>query len=166
MNILKIMIATLTILALSGSFVQAEDQVIADGKIVKINYTLTVEGKIADTSEGKDPLQYTQGKGMIIPGLEKQLAGLKAGDQKRIIVAAEEAYGPVNPQLRMEFPKDKIKGDLAPEVGMVLQVQAENGQAAFGLVEEVKDTAVTLNFNHPLAGKELDFDVKIVSVNN
>ena len=155
-----LMLLTLTM----NSPLRAETQAIANGKIVKIDYTLTVDGKVADTSEGKAPLEYTQGNNMIIPGLEKQLAGHKAGDQLKVSVPAAEAYGPVNPQLRMEFPKDKIKGDVALQVGMVLQVQADNGQAGLGVIEEVKDTTVTLNFNHPLAGKDLNFDIKIVSV--
>jgi len=157
------------VLALSFIFIAATQGfaaggAIADGSKVKFNYTLYVNGQVADTSEGKTPLEYTQGAGMIIPGLESQLAGLKAGDVKTVIVDAASAYGPVNPEAIVEIPKENLGEEIDPQVGMVLQMQTQDGQALNGMITEIKETTLVMNFNHPLAGQDLTFDVKIVEV--
>ena len=141
-----------------------EKKVIKDGSVVKFDYTLYVEGEVADTSEGKAPLEYTQGTGMIIPGLEKQMAGLTEGEEKTIVVASEDAYGPVNPQAIVEIPKTNIGEDIKPEKGMVLQMQTKDGQMLNGTVTEIKEDVLVMNFNHPLAGKELKFNIKVVAI--
>lgn len=137
---------------------------IEDGKKVKIEYTLKVNGEVVDSSEGRGPLEYTQGEGMIIPGLEKQLAGLKVGDKKTVTVASEEAYGPSDPNAIVEVPKANMPKDQEPQKGMMLQMQTPDGKTLNGIVTEVKDEVVVLNFNHPLAGQELLFDVEIVGI--
>jgi len=101
---------------------------------------------------------------MLIPGLEKELIGLKAGDAKTVTVKAEDAYGPVRPEALREIEKEKLPKDITPEVGMVLEMQDPEGNAYPAIVKEIKDNTFILDFNHPLAGKELKFDVKIVSV--
>lgn len=159
----------LSVLAVFMVFCNAQivkgEGMIEEGKIIKMDYTLTVEGEVVDSSEGKEPLEYTQGQGMIIPGLEKELVGLKAGDKKQVTVAAAEAYGEVNPELLIEIPKDRLQGDIDPQAGMVLQMTASNGQPVAGVVKEVKEAVLLMDFNHPLAGQELNFDVTIVDVN-
>ncbi len=142
----------------------AQAQVVADGMKVKFDYTLTVDKEQVETTEGKQPLEYVHGKEMLIPGLEKALAGLKAGDTKTVIVKPEDAYGPVRPEAVREMDKEKLPKDITPQVGMVLEMQDPDGNAYPAMIKEVKDKTFMLDFNHPLAGKELTFDVKIVSV--
>lgn len=142
--------------------------VIADGKQVSLEYTLTLEDKSkVDSNVGKEPLVYTQGAHDIIPGLEKQLAGLKVGDSKRIEISPEEGYGPVRPELKktQEVPKDKVPQD-AQKVGAKLMGQGPGGQPIFAEVTEVKGDILVLSVdaNHPLAGKKLIFEVKVLKV--
>ncbi len=157
-----LVLTLVTALGMSSS-VMAEEMIAKD-KIVKFDYTLTVEGKVVDTSEGKEPLQYTQGQSMLIPGLEKQMEGLKAGDERTLVVAPEEAYGVVDPKLVIEVAKDNIDPALKAEKGMVIQMQSQEGQPIPGIIEEVKDTGLVVNFNHPLAGKELSFKIKVIEI--
>ncbi len=164
MNTIKTTLFCLMGLTLSASIAMGADPVVANGKTVTMNYTLKVDGNVVDSSNGKEPLQYTQGQHMLIPGLEKQLAGLKAGDKKHIEVKSDEAYGPVNDKLFMEVPRSSLPPDLTPKVGMVLQMQSAGGRPMPGVITEVKDKTIVLNFNHPLAGKDLSFDVEIVNV--
>ncbi|MCA9407256.1 MAG: peptidylprolyl isomerase [Candidatus Omnitrophica bacterium] len=161
--ILAVLALSLTVFG--GTPLQAEDNVIVDGKTVKFDYTLTVNGTVADSSEGKVPLEYVHGKNMIIPGLEKKLAGLKVGDEQEIVVSPDEGYGQVNPQMIIEVPKANLPPEVEPQKGMVLQMTTQTGQALPGIIEEVKDETVALNFNHPLAGQELAFKIKIVEIN-
>ena len=136
---------------------------IKEGSKAKFDYTLTVDGKVADTSAGRGPLEYTHGAGMIIPGLEKELAGMKVGDKKTVTVKPEEGYGPVREDAIKRVPKEAISnaGDL--KVGDM--VGASNGEHTFrAIVKEIGDKEITLDFNHPLAGKDLVFDVEIKEV--
>lgn len=142
--------------------------VVTDGKQISLEYTLTLEdqGKV-DSNVGKEPLVYTQGAHDIIPGLEKQLAGLKVGETKKIEVSPEDGYGPIKPELKksQEVPKDKIPPD-AHKVGAKLTGQGPQGQPIFAEVTEVKDAVIilTVDANHPLAGKKLIFDIKVLNV--
>ncbi len=142
------------------------DPVIQNGSTVQLEYTLTdKDGKVIDTNKGQEPLTYTQGEGQIIPGLEKALKGLHAGDQKHVVIPPEEAYGPVKPEAVIEVPKERIPAD-SQKVGTRLMArnQQGNGSPIPILVKEVKDKTIVLDANHPLAGKTLTFDVKIVKV--
>ena len=143
---------------------QAGDKAVADGMKVKFDYTLTVGTEQIETTKGKEPLEYVHGTGMLIPGLEKELAGMKAGDTKVVTVRSEDAYGPVRPEALREIEKTKLPAEITPEVGMVLEMQDPEGNAYPAIVKEVKDKTFILDFNHPLAGKELKFDVKIAAV--
>lgn len=139
------------------------DQMITSGTRVTMDYTLTVEGNVVDTSEGRGPLEYVQGQGMLIPGLEKELEGLKPGDEKNIQVGPEEAYGMPDPEAVIEVPRQQLSPDQEPQIGMILQTQTPEGQPLQGVIVEVEDQSVLIDFNHPLAGKTLEFDVNIVS---
>lgn len=143
---------------------KGENGMIADGKKVKIDYTLTVEGKIVDTSKGRQPLEYTQGQGMLIPGLEKELEGMKSGEAKQVTVAPADAYGEVSKDAFKEIPRSEFPSDLTPQAGQKLGMQTPQGQQIPVTVFEVTDDKIILDFNHPLAGKELNFDVTVVSV--
>lgn len=135
--------------------------VVAAGRKVTLEYTLTLpDGSVAQSTAGSKPFTYQQGSGQIVPGLEKALAGLKAGEQKKVTLAPEEAYGPVLAENRREVPIDRIPEE-ARHVGAELSAQGFPG--AIRVAEIRKDTAV-LDFNHPLAGKTLTFDVRVVSV--
>jgi FKBP-type peptidyl-prolyl cis-trans isomerase SlyD len=139
-------------------------QVIEDGSIVSIEYTLTDEaGKVIDSSSGKEPLTYVQGAGQIVPGLEQELSGLKIGDRKKVRVKPEEGYGQPNPQAFQEIPKDKIPPD-AQKVGAMLMSKTPEGQPIAMRVHEVKEKTIVVDLNHPLAGKTLNFDVKVTDI--
>ena len=136
---------------------------IENGKKVKIEYTLFVGGEVFDTSKGGDPMEYTHGSGQIIPGLERALDGLKPGDEKKVHVGPDDAYGPIHPQAVIQVPREQIQ-DGSVEVGMMLTAKNDNGQTLQGIVTEVTESSVTVDFNHPLAGKELYFEITVIAV--
>ena len=156
---------SLTFAALSDAAEKTKnDYVVKDGMSVSFDYALKdTDGKLLETTKGKSPLRYTHGQKEMIPGLEKQLAGMKVGDEKTVRVKPEEAYGPVNKDSFHEVPKEKIPPD-GLKVGAVLATKAPNGQVIPVRVAEIKDKTVVMDFNHPMAGKTLVFDVKIVDI--
>jgi len=138
--------------------------VVADGKQVSLEFTLSLEDKTqVQSNVGKEPLVYTHGAHQIVPGLEKNLAGTKVGETKHVEVAPEEGYGPVDPKRTQEVEVDKIP-EGARKVGSKLTGRTPNGQMMFAEVKEIKDKIVVLDMNHPLAGKKLIFDVKVLKV--
>ena len=147
-----------------ASAVKGESQMIEKGRTVTFDYTLTVDGKVVDSSQGHQPLQYKHGEGKIIPGLSRQLEGLRVGDEKDIVVASDEAYGKADPKAFQEVPKSRMPKNLALKIGTQLQATSQNGKILLVTVSQVKKDTVILNFNHPLADKELHFHVKIVGV--
>ncbi|PCI34848.1 MAG: peptidylprolyl isomerase [Elusimicrobia bacterium] len=138
--------------------------VVEAGSNVKMHYTLTVDGKVADTSEGKDPLAFTQGAGQIIPGLDREMLGLKVGDKKTVTVAAKDGYGEINPQAIQKMPADMVGKIPNLKVGMMLQGKTPEGQMFRARVIKIDKKEVTVDLNHPLAGKTLTFNVEIVEV--
>ena len=137
---------------------------IQKGKQVSFDYTLSVDGEVVDSSKGGQPLEYTHGEGKIIIGLEKEMEGLKVGDEKTVEVKPEEAYGVKDPQAFRDVPKSSLPQGLEPKVDMMLQMQGPGGQALPVRISEVKDDKIVLDLNHPLAGKTLMFQVKIVEI--
>ncbi len=132
--------------------------------VVGIKYTLREKGgdTILDSNTEDAPLEFVLGTGMIIPGLEKGLVGLNEGDEKQIEVPAEEAYGAYNAEAIQMLPREQFEGiDL--EKGMMLYGQGEDGQTTQVVVKDFTDTDVTIDFNHPMAGKDLVFDVLVTS---
>ncbi len=153
------------VFTLTGYSTQAEnDMTIQKGSKVSFDYTLSVDGKIVESSEGKEPLQYTHGEGQIIPGLSRQLEGLHEGDEKKILLPPEEAYGKVNPNAFKEVLKSQLPPNLDPQVGMMLRLKTQEGGSVPVRIAEVKKDAIALDLNHLLAGKTLDFQVKIISI--
>ncbi len=132
--------------------------------VVRFDYTLTVDNEEVESTAGKTPLEYTPGLGQLIPGLEEEMAGMKAGDAKTIVVKPEDGYGLIREDALREFPLDQFPEGMAPQVGMIFEMEDDAGNAYPATVKEIRDNVVLLDFNHPLAGKELTFDVKIVSV--
>ncbi len=144
---------------------KGEEKAIEKGSKVSFDYTLTVDGEVVDSSDGRDPFTYTHGEGQIVPGLEKNLEGLHVGDEKKVAVSPEEGYGVVDPNAFKDVPRSTLPADVNLELGMMLQAQNPNGNVFTVKIIEVKDDTVTIDFNHPLADKTLDFQVKIVSIN-
>lgn len=139
---------------------------IKQGDTVRIHYTGTLlDGKVFDSSEGRDPLEFAVGSGQIISGLDTALPGMEVGEKKRVEVPCVEAYGPINPGARQQIPREGIPDDIPLEPGTQLQMQTPDGQALPVTVVEVDEATVTLDANHPLAGQDLIFDIEIVSIN-
>jgi FKBP-type peptidyl-prolyl cis-trans isomerase SlyD len=137
---------------------------VQNGSSVSIEYTLKdAAGTVLDSNKGKTPLTFTPGQRQIIPGLERELVGLHAGDEKQVVVKPEDAYGPVLPNAQTEVPKNVIPKE-AQKVGTALMAHSGSGEARPVVVKEVKETTVVLDLNHPLAGKTLFFDVKVLGV--
>jgi len=148
----------------SGETNEGKSMTIQKGSEVGIEYTLTLnDGTVADSNVGGEPLVYTQGSGQLLPALEDALEGLTAGDTKQIELEAAEGYGEVNPQAYQNVPIDQIP-EQSREVGAVLVASSPDGRQQQIRVHEVQDEAVVVDFNHPLAGKDLNFDIKVVSV--
>ncbi len=134
------------------------------GKTVKMHYKGMLEdGTVFDTSDGKEPLEFVYGEGSIIPALENQLEGMEEGEKKQVMVKAENAYGEVDPAAIQQVPRNQLPNNIDPKVGMQLLAQTENASIPVTIID-VEDETVTIDFNHPLAGKNLIFDVEIVSV--
>jgi len=138
---------------------------VKEGSKVKVEYTGTLDdGTVFDTSEGKEPLEFEVGAKMVIPGFENGVIGMKEGEEKEIKIDAKDAYGERNEQMVQPIPKDKINVGKEVKEGMVLAIQAPTGQKVPVKVVKVDDTNVHLDMNHPLAGKNLTFKVKMISV--
>jgi FKBP-type peptidyl-prolyl cis-trans isomerase 2 len=160
-TITGILIALLLGLGIGGARQAQADKTlpISDGTKVTLDYTLTLPDKsVADSTSGKQPFSYIHGSHAIIPGLEKALTGLKAGDKKRIEVPASEAYGVYDEKKKVKVPK----GNVPPETKIGMLLRSQDGTEA--KVVEVHPDSVLLDVNHPLAGKNLVFDVNILKV--
>lgn len=135
------------------------------GDTVKIHYTGTLhDGTTFDSSSGRDPLEFQVGSGQIIPGLDKAIPGMTVGDQKKVEIPCAEAYGDANPEARQAVPRDQIPAEIPLTVGAQLQMQTPTGQVVPVIVADVSETEVTLDANHPLAGKDLVFDIELVEI--
>ena len=137
---------------------------IQNGSKVQLEYTLKDgTGAVLESNKGQDPLTYTQGEDQIIPALEKALNGMHAGDQKEVTVAPADGYGELDPKAVTEVPKELLPpGSLT--VGAELVAQSRGGGSRLVRVKEVKEKTVIIDLNHPLAGKTLRFDVKVLDV--
>jgi len=168
----RVVCCTLLVASAMTTSAQADSQeggspmTVSEGKSISMEYTLTLENKeVLDSNVGGEPLTFTQGSHQIIPGLETALDGMKAGERKQVTVAPEQGYGKVDPQAIQEVPIDQIPPD-ARKVGVQLQGKDGQGRVVHPTVTEVKEQVVVLDFNHPLAGKTLYFDVKILDIKN
>ncbi|GAA6191506.1 peptidylprolyl isomerase [Phaeobacter sp. NW0010-22] len=136
------------------------------GDTVRIHYTGTLlDGSTFDSSEGRDPLEFVVGSGQIIPGLDAAIPGLAVGDKKEVNVPCQEAYGPINPEMRQAIPREGIPDEVPLEIGIQLQMQSPDGQVLPVTVVEMDEATVTLDANHPLAGQDLIFNIEVTSIN-
>jgi FKBP-type peptidyl-prolyl cis-trans isomerase SlyD len=137
---------------------------VQDGVVVSIEYTLHVDGELLDKSEGQGPLQFLAGHGNIIPGLESEMRGMKIGESKDVVVQPADGYGEFDDEAFMNVPRDQFPKDMELKEGVELTVRDDEGNARYARVDNIEGDTVTLNFNHPLAGDELHFYVKVVSL--
>lgn len=135
------------------------------GDTIRVHYTgKLTSGELFDTSEGRDPLEFQVGEGHVIRGFDDGVLEMQVGDKRTVQIPVDQAYGPRNEDLIMDFPADRLPEDLKPEIGMQLQLNNEQGQSFPVVVSAVSAESVTLDGNHPLAGEELIFDIELVEI--
>lgn len=138
---------------------------VKENDTVKVNYTGKLsDGQVFDSSEGKEPIEFKLGEGRLIPGFEKGLLDMKLNEKKTIEIAKADAYGDVNKDLIQEIKKAQLPQDMEPEVGMGLISKTPDGQEINLVVVEVKEDSVVIDGNHPLAGRDLIFDLEVVEI--
>lgn len=144
----------------------SDENKVEDNKVVSLHYTLTSdEGEVLDSSEGGQPLEFVQGQGQIIPGLEKELYDMEVGEEKQVTVPPAEGYGERQPDQVQALPRDAFPPDMDIEEGMAVQMRDSNtGQVYQAVVTDVEPETVQVDFNHPLAGENLNFEVKVADV--
>lgn len=141
-------------------------ETVADGVVVSLDYTLRVDGEIIDTSEGNEPILFLQGHGQVIPGLEEAINGMKAGERKSFSVTPDQGYGDEDPDAYAEVPRSEFPENFPLDPGTELLLTDEEGEELEAFVISAGDEIVRLNFNHPLAGKNLHFEVEIAGLRN
>jgi FKBP-type peptidyl-prolyl cis-trans isomerase SlyD len=137
---------------------------VEDGVVVSMEYILRVDGELLDSSEGQGPLQFLAGYGNIIPGLEEKMLGMKIGDSKDVVVQPRDGYGEFDNAAFMEVARQDFPKDMPVEVNAELTVRDDAGNARYARIDNIEGDMVTLNFNHPLAGDELHFHVKVIDL--
>jgi FKBP-type peptidyl-prolyl cis-trans isomerase SlyD len=138
---------------------QVKDQV-----VVTMQYELTVDNEVVDSSEDDEAIEFIQGMGQIIPGLERELYGLKIGDRKSVHVIPEDGYGEMDPDAIQEIPREEFPDDIPLEIGVELELKDQDGESLFATILSVNKKTVKLDFNEPLAGKDLHFEIEIVDL--
>jgi peptidylprolyl isomerase len=135
------------------------------GDTVKVHYTGKLDdGSVFDTSADREPLQFTIGEGQIIPDFEQAVVGMNPGDSKTVQIPSDRAYGPHREEMVMEVDRNEFPADLEPKIDQRLQVSQQDGQTFAVTVTAVSETKVTLDGNHPLAGKDLTFDIQLSEI--
>lgn len=138
---------------------------VKNGDKVKVHYTGKLEdGTVFDSSQGKDPLEFTVGDGKIIPGFEEGIIGMKVGESKKVDINSDNAYGSHQDNLIVKIGRDKLPSDIEPKVGLFLEIKQNNGSVGGAVIKEVEDDNITLDMNHPLAGKNLFFNIELVEI--
>jgi peptidylprolyl isomerase len=152
------------LLTLSHTVYAEEQTMIENGRTVSIEYVLTLDdGSVASTNVGQAPLNFTQGQGQILPGLEAALNGLKSGEKKAVSLSADQGYGAVNPDAFVKVPIDLIPEN-AREAGTMLVGRDPSGNERYVRVHEVQESQIVIDQNHPLAGETLHFKITVISV--
>ncbi|MBK6993194.1 MAG: peptidylprolyl isomerase [Chitinophagaceae bacterium] len=138
---------------------------VKSGDKIKVHYHGKLnDGETFDSSEGRDPLEFEVGSGMVIKGFDDGVTGMSVGEKKTINIPFAEAYGPINPEMIIEMPKDRFPEDLELGIGMPLMMSYQQGQQFQVKIVEIKEEAVMLDANHHLAGKDLTFDLELVEI--
>jgi FKBP-type peptidyl-prolyl cis-trans isomerase 2 len=137
---------------------------VRDGQTAKIRYVGTLDdGSVFDSSEGKEPLSFELGSGSVVPGLENTVRDMDVGETKTVHLDPRQAYGDVHEELIAIVPKERFPDSIDPRPGLAIQVQTEQGVLPARIVD-VSDEGVRIDANHPLAGKELTFEVSLLEV--
>ena len=137
----------------------------SDGDTVRVHYTGTLaDGTMFDTSREREPLEFIMGSGNMIPGFEEATRDMQVGQVKTVTIQAEKAYGPHRDEMVIAVPRDQLPADLNPVIGQQLQMQSPDGMRVVVIVTDVSDTAITLDANHPLAGKDLTFEIELIEI--
>ncbi len=135
------------------------------GDSVQVHYTgKLADGTVFDSSEEREPLEFTIGSGQVIPGFEEAVSGMALEEKKTISIPADKAYGPHREEMIIEVPKEQFPPDLDPQEGQFLEIKQPDEQTAVVRVAEIKDESVTLDGNHPLAGKDLTFEIALEKI--
>jgi len=141
------------------------DTQVKDGDIVEVHYKGSLEdGTVFDTSYEREPLEFTLGQDQLIPGFEQAVIGMKIGESKTVTIPAEQAYGLYNNELISVTDRNNLPDGLDPEVGQQLQAQQPDGRTIIVTVIEVSETSITVDANHPLAGKDLTFEIELIGI--
>ena len=138
--------------------------IIQDNLVVTLDYSLIVEDELLESTEDGEPIQFIQGMGQIIPGLENALYGLKIGDQKQVVILPEEGYGEYDPESIQEAKKDEFSEEVPLDIGTFLDLEDDEGDILSAQIIEADEHTVTLDFNHPLAGKTLTFEITVTDI--
>lgn len=140
---------------------------VKNGDTVKVHYTGKLEdGSVFDSSESRDPLEVTLGEGKLIPGFENAVIGLEVGDKTTANIASNDAYGDRREDLEVTVERAQLPEEITPEVGMQLQLNQPDGQPVPVQVTKVEEENIVIDANHPLAGKDLTFDIELVDIVN
>ena len=135
------------------------------GNIVRVHYTGRLDdGSVFDSSEGGEPLEFTIGQGQMIPGFEQGVVGMELGESRTVVIAADQAYGVYQPQGVIEVDRSEIPPTIQLEVGLQLQATGPDGRPAQLTVIELSEDKVKMDGNHPLAGKDLTFEIEVVGI--
>lgn len=138
---------------------------VKENDTVKVHYTGTLaDGEVFDSSRDREPLEFTMGQGMIIPGFEKALIDMSVNETKKVNIPSGEAYGERREDLVQEVPREQLPEEIKPEVGMPLMSQTPDGQQIRLTITEVAEKTIVVDANHPLAGKDLTFELELVEI--
>lgn len=163
-----LLFAVISLFAFSADKSSADSAVVKKGDKVSLEYTGTFsDGTVFDSSsKHNSPLKFEVGSGLVIPGFDQAVVGMKVGDSKKITIQPADAYGDVNPELVQQVPRKELPADREPKVGMGLVVGAPGGQQTRAMITAVDAEFITLDMNHPLAGKVLNFDIKLIEISH
>jgi FKBP-type peptidyl-prolyl cis-trans isomerase 2 len=135
------------------------------GDKIKVDYTGTFDdGNVFDSSEGKQPLEFEAGSGIVIKGFDDAVIGMEKDEEKEVKISSKEAYGDINPQLVKKIPRDKLPPEQEPKPGMMLGMSTPDGNQIPAKIIAVDDKEITIDLNHPLAGKNLNFKIKVIEI--
>ncbi len=135
------------------------------GDTVAVHYTGTLkDGTTFDSSQGREPLEFKLGEGRVIPGFENGVLGMEIGEKKTVIIPTQEAYGEFREDMKQEVPRSYFQSDFEPQVGQQVKMDRKDGQSLVVLIAATTDKAITIDANHPLAGKELTFNLELVKI--
>ena len=159
----EISLIMLICLGVTGGLL-AQTLKVEKGKKVKLDYSLSINGEVVDSTVGDQPLEFVQGEETLLPALEQQLEGLQKGDKKKIVLAPEDGYGLLNDEAFKELPKSILPPEIEPQPGMIVELQGDDNTNIPAVIWEVKEDTIVFNMNHPLAGQSLEFDVEVIDV--